>query len=66
MVRKLETEPPTVEVSQPGIWCCVDFGNGKNLRLWVKDSVGRSETDDIVRKKNIKCHFLKKCELSLH
>lgn len=37
MVRKLETEPPTVEVSQPGIRCCVDFGNGKNLGLWVKD-----------------------------
>lgn len=42
MVRKWETEPPTVEVSQPGIWCCVDFGTGKKLGLWVKDSAARS------------------------
>lgn len=63
MVRKLETEPPTVEVSQPGIWCCVDFGNDKNLGLWMKDYVARSgDGCHCQKKKNI---FLKKCKLSL-
>lgn len=31
VVRKLETEPPTVEVSQPSILWCVDFGNGQGF-----------------------------------
>lgn len=56
-VRKLETEPPTVEVSQPGIWCCVDFGNAKDLGLWVKDAGSWSGDRRHCQKRNLYVSF---------
>lgn len=59
VVRKLETEPPTVEVSQPSIYWCVDFGNGRVLGVGGEGECWCLGTNEIVRRgTNTECQFV--------